>query len=106
VVPPAPGYIQLGISVEPLAELSAKEGSRLGEWALQQLAALQTAWIVEHPVVGGGGCSQDTDVRKEKLVGDEWGEQMSSQEACPSVLTMCFPAPSLIQVTRCSLRGG
>lgn len=31
VVPPAPGYIQLGISVEPLAELSAKEGSRLGD---------------------------------------------------------------------------
>jgi hypothetical protein len=31
-VPPAPGYIQIGVSVEPLAELSAKEGSRLGEW--------------------------------------------------------------------------
>jgi hypothetical protein len=30
VVPPAPGYIQLGVSIEPLAELSAKEGSRLG----------------------------------------------------------------------------
>lgn len=31
VVPPAPGYIQLGVSIEPLAELSAKEGSRLGD---------------------------------------------------------------------------
>lgn len=36
MVPPAPGYIQIGVSVEPLAELAAKEGSRLGErtgWA-------------------------------------------------------------------------
>jgi len=31
VVPPAPGFIQLGVSIEPLAELAAKEGSRLGE---------------------------------------------------------------------------
>jgi hypothetical protein len=30
VVPPAPGYIQLGVSIELLAELAAKEGSRLG----------------------------------------------------------------------------
>eukprot|EP00878_Enallax_costatus_P016329 GHUV01017129.1.p1 GENE.GHUV01017129.1~~GHUV01017129.1.p1 ORF type:complete len:104 (+),score=20.03 GHUV01017129.1:495-806(+) len=30
-VPPQPGYIQLGVSLEPLAELSAKEGTRLGD---------------------------------------------------------------------------
>eukprot|EP00877_Chromochloris_zofingiensis_P014709 jgi/Chrzof1/9492/Cz04g05060.t1 len=29
--PPQPGYIQLGVSVEPLAEISTKEGSRLGD---------------------------------------------------------------------------
>jgi hypothetical protein len=31
MVPPQPGYIQIGISIEPLTEVSAKEGSRLGE---------------------------------------------------------------------------
>lgn len=43
-MPPAPGYIQLGVSVEPLAELSAKEGSRLGE-----------AWLCVCEGVGGWG---------------------------------------------------
>lgn len=30
-VPPAPGFIQLGVSIEPVAEVAAKEGSRLGD---------------------------------------------------------------------------
>ncbi len=30
-VPPQPGYIQLGVSIEPLADLMAKEGSKLGD---------------------------------------------------------------------------
>ena len=29
-VPPGPGFAQLGISLEPLAELAHKEGSKLG----------------------------------------------------------------------------
>lgn len=28
---PGPGFVQLGVSVEPLADVSAKEGSRLGD---------------------------------------------------------------------------
>jgi hypothetical protein len=30
-VPLAPGFIQLGVSIEPVAEVAAKEGSRLGD---------------------------------------------------------------------------
>jgi hypothetical protein len=65
VVPPAPGYIQLGVSIEPLAELSAKEGSRLGERALQQLAA--DSMHCAAPCDVRCNCSSDTDMRKQDL---------------------------------------
>lgn len=51
VVPPAPGYIQLGVSIEPLAELAAKEGSRLGKQQASVLAPCTSSQHCAHPCI-------------------------------------------------------